>query len=296
MQESYNSVFKQTQTSSCSPGRRLRPYIRKYAFRTNTKKNLHNIPLTTIQNGNPEIFIHFTKSKIIQHLPTKNESCSNTLVGLFDWNIHPIIRYIIEEQDIIWVTITLTFSGLIKLLKVTGKDLANNVIHLDEMFGTSASNLQNRLKEADCNYERKLLLDSFFLKLLKEPNKRKTEVLERLDNLMISRDGKLSIDDLAEKLCISYRSVERLFHEDIGISFRDYLHIYRLNKSLTLMSHKKSVDYCDLCYLCGYYDQSHFIKEFRDNTGYTPKQFMKVTGGNFYLDRACVIDKNYQNH
>ena len=47
----------------------------------------------------------------------------------------------------------------------------------------------------------------------------------------------------------------------------------RLQQALHLKSTDKSRSLTKLAYDCGYYDQSHFINEFKMQTGYTPKQY-----------------------
>jgi AraC-like DNA-binding protein len=42
-----------------------------------------------------------------------------------------------------------------------------------------------------------------------------------------------------------------------------------------MMGHNPNYDLSEICYLMNYYDQAHFIKEFKQFSGYTPTKFFK---------------------
>ena len=91
--------------------------------------------------------------------------------------------------------------------------------------------------------------------------------------LLRDERGHLSIEELCERTGFSTKQLERKFITAVGTTPKVFARISRFlymchnikdfgNKTLT-----------ELCYDCGYYDQSHFIKEFRTFSGFTPKEF-----------------------
>ena len=85
--------------------------------------------------------------------------------------------------------------------------------------------------------------------------------------------GNIDITELVSESCLSRKQFERTFLEYIGISPKQYLKIIRLQASIFSKSLEKNVSLTDLAYKHGYYDQSHFIHEYKALTGLTPKQF-----------------------
>ncbi len=83
--------------------------------------------------------------------------------------------------------------------------------------------------------------------------------------------GNIRIKDLAKELHISQSPLEKRFRAIIGTSPRKYATIIRFR--YTLNNYKTATSLTDLAYDAGYYDQSHFIKEFRQFTGETPEQY-----------------------
>lgn len=87
-----------------------------------------------------------------------------------------------------------------------------------------------------------------------------------------SKNGNINVADIIEKLGYSHRYSDKVFKNNMGFSIKKYAGIYRLQQAINLMSEKDE----DICYELGYYDQSHFIHDFKKFTTFTPKEFMKV--------------------
>lgn len=82
---------------------------------------------------------------------------------------------------------------------------------------------------------------------------------------------------LASIACLGKKQFERLFAEQVGANPKEYARIARFQKSLKCMqSHPGGISQAQLAYHCGYADQSHFIREFRQFSGYTPGALLKV--------------------
>jgi AraC-like DNA-binding protein len=72
---------------------------------------------------------------------------------------------------------------------------------------------------------------------------------------------------------ISSRELERRFKKNIGLSPKQIARIYHFQSVLQLKN--KSGSSTELAHAAGYYDQSHFIREFRDIAGINPFSFFK---------------------
>lgn len=83
-----------------------------------------------------------------------------------------------------------------------------------------------------------------------------------------------SVTELAGIACFSNKQFERVFYNCVGMRPKEYSRIVRFQKSLWLMQngHNGSIG---ISYLNGYSDQSHFIREFKTFSGYTPCRFIQ---------------------
>jgi AraC-like DNA-binding protein len=108
----------------------------------------------------------------------------------------------------------------------------------------------------------------------------------------ISINHGTSISDLAKRFSMSQSSLEKLFNAYIGISAKSYMKIIRLNKSIRYYK-ERSKHYPNLTATgaeAEFYDQSHFIKDFKQVAGITPGQYFRENNI-FNLFVISSIDK-----
>lgn len=77
----------------------------------------------------------------------------------------------------------------------------------------------------------------------------------------------------AEKLGYNQRQLLRIFHKQYGVSPKVLLNILRLHLCLTLLKQSET-KLSDIAVQCGFYDQSHFIKEIKRYTGISPLKLL----------------------
>ena len=82
------------------------------------------------------------------------------------------------------------------------------------------------------------------------------------------------MESLLQTLFVSERTLERKFNQTIGITPKHFIDIVRLNTSAKILQRMKEKHrLAGVAYECGYFDQSHFIKDFKKITGVTPQQY-----------------------
>jgi AraC-like DNA-binding protein len=131
--------------------------------------------------------------------------------------------------------------------------------------------LEEQLIEAPTNPERIIRLEKFFIGRMTqgEPDKL---VLAALALIHKSR-GSIRIKDLVQQLHTSPSPLEKRFRAAVGASPKKFASIVRL-KNL-LQQYPKTGSLTELGYEAGFYDQAHFIKEFKAFTGDTPENFFR---------------------
>jgi AraC-like DNA-binding protein len=85
--------------------------------------------------------------------------------------------------------------------------------------------------------------------------------------------GNLRVNELADQIGYSRRNLERRFKEFTGITIKKFINNTRFQFALMLL--RRGTVSSDIIYACGYFDQAHFIEEFKNVTGVTPGQFIK---------------------
>ncbi len=143
--------------------------------------------------------------------------------------------------------------------------LDNFVLH-SELFL-----LEEQLYEAKTNKARIKIIETFLISQLTstEPDKLVFEGLQ----LIHKSKGNIRIKELMQQLHISQSPLEKRFRKTVGASPKKFANIVRFRHAIE--NYKDSNSMTELGYESGFYDQAHFIKEFKSFTGETPEKFFK---------------------
>jgi AraC-like DNA-binding protein len=131
--------------------------------------------------------------------------------------------------------------------------------------------LEEQLIEAPTNPERIVRLEKFLIGRMtqSEPDKLVLAALA----LIHQSKGNIRIKDLVQQLHTSQSPLEKRFRAAVGASPKKFASIVRL-KNL-LQQYPKIGSLTELGYEAGFYDQAHFIKEFKAFTGDTPENYFR---------------------
>ncbi|TGK80979.1 AraC family transcriptional regulator [Leptospira montravelensis] len=143
----------------------------------------------------------------------------------------------------------------------SGYDLWNQS-YLNEMYA--------RLLETKDNHSKIDHVENFLLKMIKKQTIDK-RILEAISQMNLSQ-GKIKINEIASIVNLSIDTFEKNFREIIGGTPKQFSSIIRMNSAIRAIPTYNS--FTRLAYDFGYFDQSHFIKEFKSFTGKTPTQFL----------------------
>jgi methylphosphotriester-DNA--protein-cysteine methyltransferase len=133
------------------------------------------------------------------------------------------------------------------------------------------SRVEEQLAAAGNNLQRVSIIEQFLLSRLM-PLPRDLRIHEAVQKIKLAQ-GNLQISKLPKELYMSQDSFEKKFRRIIGTSPKQYARIIRFRN--LIFSHSASNRLTDLAHTSGYFDQAHFIKDFRTFTGQAPGDFFK---------------------
>lgn len=102
--------------------------------------------------------------------------------------------------------------------------------------------------------------------------------------VMIQMDGVVTSGEIAKKCFYSPRHLNRLFNQYLGMSMKSFSRLVRINKSFRLLNERTNT-LAVICEKLGYYDVSHFVKDFKVVCNITPEEY-KVNMSDFYSEIA----------
>lgn len=150
----------------------------------------------------------------------------------------------------------------------------DQVTDFKEMGGKPVATLHEKLLEASTIAQRIGLLDSYLLaqRSKREKNLDKLPLMSRVMQELNQADFFEHIEQVAARYGISSRYLQKIFLEYTGLTPKLYSKINRFQNSLLLIA-EKDKSLTSIAYDCGYFDQSHFIRDFKSFTGLTPSAF-----------------------
>lgn len=116
----------------------------------------------------------------------------------------------------------------------------------------------------------------FFLrKQLPEPDIH-IDFINTIIQCVISDRSIVKVEDIVNRFSIPTRQLQLLFRQYVGISPKWIIQRFRLHEAVEKMNHGDIPDWSKLALDLGYYDQAHFIKDFKSIIGKSPEEYTKL--------------------
>lgn len=94
--------------------------------------------------------------------------------------------------------------------------------------------------------------------------------------MILQHPHQISINHLASKVGFSQEHLIKIFKEHVGVTPKAFLKIIRFQKAIQEIDVLKKTNWTSLAFESGYFDQAHFINDFKDFSGFTPNQYLKM--------------------
>jgi Helix-turn-helix domain len=164
--------------------------------------------------------------------------------------------------------------GVVNFIQTPLKNLENKETPLTEIFGHEiADALEQNIIHATDTQQRIEIIETFLLNKLNEKATIDNIVKSTIDALLAT-SGSSPIKAILKEDLSKRRQLERKFLKQIGLSPKQLGKVVRLQTALNLLINQKTETLTDIAYESEYYDQNHFIKDFKEFTGTTPKEFL----------------------
>jgi AraC-like DNA-binding protein len=168
----------------------------------------------------------------------------------------------------------LTPLGANAVFGVAMHELAGRCVALGDLIGERpAAELVERLVEAEGWRERFDVLEGFVAERVASapgPTPDTVRAWRRLEET----GGRLSVEALARELGCSRRHLAARFREQVGLPPKTVARVVRFHRATRLLRTDGAARWADIAHECGYFDQSHFNRDFRDLAGTSPGEFM----------------------
>ena len=154
------------------------------------------------------------------------------------------------------------------------KNLVNKETPIVDLFGEAAANeLEQKIIKARDTEQRIGSIEAFLFDKLNEDSTIDAIVKSTVDTLLTSK-GSAPINEILKQDPSKRRQLERNFRKQIGLSPKQLGKVFRLQCALKMLLNEEKENLATIAYESEYYDQAHFIKDFKEFTGTNPKDFL----------------------
>lgn len=158
-----------------------------------------------------------------------------------------------------------------RLFSFPASDFTDISPDLESVFGADGRRLEEQVSVAVDNDQRVKIVGKFLQGKL-DGHTRELPTVYHAVHSILDAQGSVNVAAMARYHALSTRQFERKFKELAGLPPKLYSRIIRF-QAATQHKFNGERDLTEIAYACGYYDQSHFINDFREFSGYTPKEY-----------------------
>ena len=166
-------------------------------------------------------------------------------------------------------------GGAWPFLKPGSDALHDTHISLEDLWGRDAERLHQRLVQAPAPDEKfAILLDAF---IARAPRDFAHDPAVSTALACFTRaPHRATVAGVAKRAEVSQKKLIRLFRESVGMTPKLFLRVTRFQRVIADLHGRREIGWGDVVEQHGYYDQSHFIRDFREFSGFSPTGWLKT--------------------
>jgi AraC-like DNA-binding protein len=220
-----------------------------------------------IPGGRAEIF--FTNDTAVNWIDSKQPNVSHSHTGSHVLGPRNRPFYVEMAGAVSLVGVRFRHGGLAPFTAIPVDLLLNQIISLDQIFDKKVNSLAGQLLENDNAHRQISLIEKFLFGVIESDSQtcKTIQLIAAVKNQQFT-----SIDTLSKSTGIHYKKLERTFSRFTGYNPKNFSRVVRFYQALRQMqATPASLTHIGLNN--GYYDQAHFIRDFKAFTGNSPTRF-----------------------
>ncbi|NMN97745.1 helix-turn-helix transcriptional regulator [Antrihabitans stalactiti] len=174
------------------------------------------------------------------------------------------------------IQVGLTPLGARAIFGMPTAELGAWMVDLDDILGADARELRDRVSSTPDWRRRFAVLDEIFSRRAERCSIHDAPMnpaLEQAWSMLAGNDGQARVGDVAEEIGWSRRHLVNQFTAEFGITPKDSARIARFSAAHAILRRPEIPSLADVAAMCGYYDQAHMARDWRDLAGMSPSKW-----------------------
>ncbi|MFT3698232.1 MAG: AraC family transcriptional regulator [Kofleriaceae bacterium] len=224
--------------------------------------------------------------------PTLPYPCVNMVFGTHRDGVHGTTtsRFVAQLEGRGWVLGTkFKPAGFRTLCDRPMHELVDHDVPVAVMFGNAGADLDRVVRGATLEDQIAAIADFVVERAQLDPEADALNTI--VDQIEASRDL-VRVAEVAARVGIPVRSLERMFRVWIGVSPKWVITRFRVQEAAARVAAGEPIGWTALAHELGYFDQAHFIREFKAQVGTTPAQYAASVGSRTRSRAAVRTDSH----
>lgn len=166
-------------------------------------------------------------------------------------------------------------GGAFPFFSSPAHELADTHLDLEMLWGRLATEVRERLCAAGTSAQRFSLLEETLLTRLRHPPPDRHRAVSIALEMVAQSGGGARVRDMASRIGLSQRRFIQVFAAEVGLTPKQYCRVRRFQQARELVPSGKSPDWAQVATHCGYFDQSHLIRDFIEYSGLSPADYVR---------------------
>ena len=251
------------------PSAMLCPFIRHYWVMESGPSEM-DVTERVIPTGNIQLMFHYKKPFIVCHPDRSQTRQGQSIISGLSGSYCDVTTN--GETGVI--AVEFLPAGASHFFPFPMDEVENQSVALADIYGREIREVEQRIGEVGDLKEKVRIIEAFLMKRFC-PITGYNEALIRTGVGFIKQNrGQVAISALASHLFVSPKSLERKFSAYLGKTPKQFIKLVRFHEVILDIERNRMLDLTEIAYRNGYFDQSHFIREFKTYSGYTPKEYL----------------------
>lgn len=249
-----------------------------------------------VKNGISHFFSFSNKTEDDITIPLFVDGCSNLIFEYKDNSVRThFIGSTVETRTFSikkhaeYFSVRLLPTGTAFIKEIPVKDTIGKVVIIDDL-PSMKSFCKKMGEQIDFESRKKLFLEEYpkFREEIISTDKH-AELFNQITDIIIQKKGKIKISELEELVGYSSRYINKIFDKELGMSTKQFCNSVKFQFLLSDLNNGKEKTFTNLSSEYNFYDQAHFIHEFKEFSGRTPSEYSSEFENNQYKESVTTL-------
>jgi AraC-like DNA-binding protein len=164
--------------------------------------------------------------------------------------------------------------ALSTIFKLSAQELKDGPVELSFWNPRKSVALSSQLYQSKSAQEKVEILSQFIFTQI-ESNKRDCDIIRYVTDIIMQCPNANILSQILHKLNLTERTFQRIFKKYVGVTANEYRRICQYYFSFLQLKARHFERLADVAYANGYFDQSHYIRSFKEFTNTTPYEYLQ---------------------